>query len=221
MSILQMHPDIHRRRETQIDQLLKRLENMHVATVLPDMEYVDALTESTPLPPELAIATLDHAGLYSSTVLESSIEGLPVVIEQNELAVIKSQPLSARGAAQLRKVIVRFTAKDQGWSSSPRHMHGTYEGSYTWFTIRVITGARQQSREIQRNRHAGRSLESYCHEFTLDDDILDGLAEGSVIELLAGAHFPGWSNRVAAASIEFQSEYTFTSHKTSLFMTST
>lgn len=193
---------------------------MSLSTVHPSTDYVDALTESTPLAPELAIVTLGFAGFVSSTVLEAFVEqDRPTTITQNELPIVKSPRLSAQGVAQLNKVVVRFTSKDQGWSSSPMHLQGTYEASFTWFRLQVTNGERQKSQEIQRNRHAGRSMESYCHEFTVDDDILDGLAEGSIIELLAGAHFPGWSNRVASASIELQSRFNFTSQKSSVFMT--
>ena len=54
---------------------------------------------------------------------------------------------------------------------------------------------------LQRNRHAGKELETYCIQIHYDDEFLQSLKEGDALDLLACAQYPGWMNQVAEYSI--------------------
>ena len=54
---------------------------------------------------------------------------------------------------------------------------------------------------LQRNRHAGKKLETYCIQIHYDDEVLQSLREGDALDLLACAQYPGWRNQVADYSI--------------------
>lgn len=54
---------------------------------------------------------------------------------------------------------------------------------------------------LQRNRHAGKELETYCIQIHYDDEFLQSLREGDALDLLACAQYPGWRNQVADYSI--------------------
>lgn len=54
---------------------------------------------------------------------------------------------------------------------------------------------------LQRNRHAGRKLETYCIQLHSDDEFVQSLREGDALDLLACAQYPGWRNQVADYSI--------------------
>ena len=54
---------------------------------------------------------------------------------------------------------------------------------------------------LQRNRHAGKKLETYCIQIHYDDEFLQSLRKGDALDLLACAQYPGWRNQVADYSI--------------------
>ena len=147
------------------------------------------------LPPELAIQVLDHAGIWTSSVTKDIDHKLRC--RDDSLLVTQTAPLTRIGASRLRQVIFRIESRDQGWSSDQGH-RGTYEHSWTWFEARV-SGLVY---ELQRNRHAGKEFERYEIRYGMGDELVDGLGEGSVIELWMCARYPGWMNRVSSAVID-------------------
>ena len=54
---------------------------------------------------------------------------------------------------------------------------------------------------LQRNRHAGKELETYCIQMHYDDEFVQSLREGDALDLLACAQYPGWRNQVSHYSI--------------------
>lgn len=115
----------------------------------------------------------------------------------------KGEVLSLVGA------IFRFRSKDQGWSSSPRKFHGTYDQSYTWFEACIFgeegefKHPEEEKWTLQRNRHAGEEPEEYEVELLAESHpMFENLEAGDKIGLKAKAMYPGWENHVYDASIE-------------------
>ena len=63
-------------------------------------------------------------------------------------------------------------------------------------------GDKYERHELQRNRHASRKPEDYRVEIGPDHELLQSLKEGDVIDVLACAQYPAWTNIVHRASIE-------------------
>ncbi|KAF6840608.1 ankyrin repeat protein [Colletotrichum plurivorum] len=81
----------------------------------------------------------------------------------------------------VRKITFNILSHDQGWDSSPRQDHGTYQGSHTWFEVGVMPADPSSSADvarhcIQRNVHAKR--ESTRHVVSWDcETVSPGLRE--------------------------------------------
>ncbi|KAN0065666.1 hypothetical protein ACQY0O_000796 [Thecaphora frezii] len=85
-----------------------------------------------PLPPEVVSLVLDFAEYY---ICKVSFLFAPAtyVNDANEL-YLRTPPFEGvlvRGF--LRRVEFRIVSHDQGFSGEPAHMHGTQEGSWTWW----------------------------------------------------------------------------------------
>ena len=182
------------------------------------------------LPVELIYQILDHPSRWicghrsdfpDSSTEDSNSPALQVRANRGDLqmkVIVTSKPLTAHDILNLREVVFTFTSKDQGHSWD-RVNHNTYNGSFSWFEVGVmhITAAPRDKDtireadlkppdydrfELQRNRHAGQHPEKYRKEFGLDHEVVRCLKEGDVIELLACAQYPMWSNIVYCAGVE-------------------
>ena len=145
--------------------------------------------------------------------------------------------------SRVRKVVLEFRGRDQGWSSSPDR------GSWSWFEVSlarlsdddddddddgrngreeggedeevsdevVWTGPykrvgkwlgkhaaeleNQPRYQVQTNRHAEMTPESYVVELTGEHELVQRLRERDRVVLWACACYPGWENRVYEAKI--------------------
>ena len=186
-------------------------ETIHDKTARPDIDYFEALSESTGLPHEIVLSILDAAEVWQTIKASETAEGFCRVSNGRKVAC-RSDQLTALGRKNLRRVIFHIESKDQGWSSgSPQHK-GTFEGSWTWFEAIVMKpdGTPQSIQdliprvELQRNRHAGLQYESYRIALPCDSPLLEDLTEQNIICLVACAQFPGWVNHVRKACIEYE-----------------
>ena len=181
------------------------------------------------LPDELILLILDHPSRWirsqkiymagdsddsqspNALVHVSSMSGQPSL-----KVIVSTKPLSALEATHIRSMVFNFRSRDQGWSSF-RSDHGTYRNCWSWFEAGVRwdeeqpttsdgssgeSGYTYERHELQRNKHAGRHAENYRVELDHRHPLLSGLQEGSIVDLLACAVFPGWQNLVYAADIE-------------------
>jgi len=172
-----------------------------------NQEILDSLLESTPLPPELAVIILDLAGVWLDTTVSS---GANVAVSQRSEILIRTAPLSTADVVNLRQITFAFSSKDQGWSDY-RNDWGTFRNSWTWFEAHVQCPAVVENEpgprlvfELQRNRHAAPDHENYELTFHEDNEILDALrrgGDGTYVELIALASFPGWVNNVRRAAV--------------------
>ena len=183
----------------------------------------------TLLPIEIVTTILDYAEIWVrefSTTLPPQLPPLVVAARplgaMSDALLLSSRPLSRRDILKLRRVTISFTSKDQGWSSYPK-FHGTYEDSWTWFNVALLSPAEIEARSaqaslhnqlaceftprtyrLQHNRHAGKAMESYI--FHLDKSqghsLYDDLCENDSFALMAYAMFPGWENHVKSASLQ-------------------
>ena len=93
-------------------------------------------------------------------------------------------------------------------------MHGTYAGSYTWFDA-CVQFCKEESPSFERrlchNIHASFNPHTHIITWSRDDadtDIAACVARiqpGDMIQVLAMAAFPGWTNYVQAVEIEISS----------------
>jgi len=156
----------------------------------------------------------------------------PFRVSDGSEVIIGTAPLDLHQLNSLRKIVVSFKSKDQGWSSYPTD-HGTYNGSYSWWEIRLLRSVETFNAEtgdtrvelmmaaspramaelrdewktvctchLQNNRHAGRGMESYTVGLDHGSDILQSMRVGDRMVLFACARFPGWCNYVQSASME-------------------
>lgn len=194
----------------------------------PDQDYFTALSESTQLPPEISSQILDFAEIWYA--LEMAAHEGPIVRVTNGRLVVAKTPalnMTPLGRRSLRQIVFKMTSKDQGWSSNPRAQHETFDGSYTWFDGFISPGNDHSSTpseshnpvfELQRNVHAGTRFATYAIPITPGHALFDLISPGCSINLQACAHFPGWVNNVAHASIEMHFADTF-NHRTPVYFT--
>ena len=139
-----------------------------------------------------------------------------------EVLLLFSRPLNYYDISTLRRVTISFTSKDQGWGSYSES-HGTYEASWTWFNIALLSPAETERRwargplpdestcglaprsyRLQYNRHAGEEMEDYT--IILDKSqghrFFEDLSENDSIALVACTRFPGWRNHVESANLQ-------------------
>lgn len=140
--------------------------------------------------------------------------------QHGDWQILVTNPVSARVAIRLRKVVYSIRSQDQGWSSYAEH-HGTYDHSWTWFETSLtrfqdqdmsgeeldrsqeLKVRKEQNRyALYRNRHAGREAEDYVIELGKDHELLQRVEVGDRFALWARAMYPGWENRVHKAGIE-------------------
>ncbi|KAK2594589.1 hypothetical protein QQS21_007719 [Conoideocrella luteorostrata] len=119
------------------------------------------------------------------------------------------------GMRNVHRVIFRTVSHDQGYSNE-RHLHGTYDGSYTWFVVSVITPGghdRVARRLLQYNVHASAALKRHEISWSADDDGSQdvdpsgrawvwAIRGGDSIQIMPRAQWPGWINYVREAEIE-------------------
>lgn len=212
-----------RRDETSIHGAATRSEGLSAGMVLRDpsgrpvVDYFESLTETSGLPAELVVQILDLAELWYSVGVTVCTE-VPFCVHSRRQIACSTPALTEAGAKSLRRVIFNIEAKDQGWSSSGRQFHGTYDASWTWFEALVVNKQpagdildedQHPRKELQRNRHAGKQYETYRITLEHSVPIFREITDRSEICLLACARFNGWANHVKHASIEMQFASTF------------
>ncbi|OCF45765.1 hypothetical protein I317_00253 [Kwoniella heveanensis CBS 569] len=104
----------------------------------------------------------------------------------------------------LRKVVIETFSKDQGWSSGNPAHYGTYEGSYSWFEISLLRGAREvegSRHTVQHNVHAGQYFKRHRNVLQPDHPTLALAQPGDQIVLWVRARYPGWKNLINEAAI--------------------
>lgn len=172
-----------------------------------NQEILDSLLFSTPLPPELAVVILDLAAVWLDITVSS---GANVAVYQRSEVLIRTKPLSTANIANLRQLTFAFSGRDQGWSDY-RSDWNSFRNSWTWFEAHVQCPALVESEagsrfvfELQRNRHAASDYDDYELTFDEDDEMLSAVrrgGNGTYVELIALASFPGWVNNVRRAAV--------------------
>lgn len=176
-----------------------------------NQDSMQALRETTPLPPETLMQVMDFAGFWLDTRVSSS---RVVGVSHRSEVLVRTAPMPAARLRRLRRLMFEFTSKDQGWSSYPE-TQGTFDGSWTWFEAHVQYPAETGQRvvfQLQRNRHAGERYEDYDLRFGPDDGIVRAAlagGEGTYVELVALASYPGWVNNVRRAAVTLSFADTF------------
>lgn len=209
-----------------------------------NLALLECLSIATPtrpaVPVELILQILDHptrwVHLHSISHPPSVEPNKPIVLVSNRptgIPVLYTRPFSARDVKFLRKVVLKFRSRDQGWSSNPDR------GSWSWFEASLAqfpcidedgqaevsdvaewTGSygwikewmerydkrleSQPRYKIQKNRHASTDPKEYTIDLTDEHELVQRLKENDRIVLWACACFPGWENRVYEAKITVQ-----------------
>ena len=133
---------------------------------------------------------------------------------EGERIIVKTESFNKKDITLVRKIILDFTSKDQGWSSHPMD-RGSYRGSWTWMDVGIVHDGQKRLKAddadgelqecgyaSQRNRHASPEWESYRIELEAGHQIFKDLQDGDSVVLWAKARFPGWTNYVKEATVE-------------------
>ncbi|EPQ27484.1 uncharacterized protein PFL1_05022 [Pseudozyma flocculosa PF-1] len=153
------------------------------------------------LPPEVVSLILDFAEYYLCKV---SFHFAPTTFYDNSNDLYFRTPAFSGELERgfLRKVEFRIVSHDQGFSGEPAHMHGTKEGSWTWWEAtldRPATSAQGQDASTSVDGDKGRAA---ADDDDNDDDEAAGqghfvsAASSPFHELAPGAD----SRRASAAS---------------------
>ncbi|KDE08954.1 hypothetical protein MVLG_01044 [Microbotryum lychnidis-dioicae p1A1 Lamole] len=192
---------------------------------------VDELT-FVGLPRELALYIVDLAEYWPLQVSQTQAH---VIVRASSArlasaSVLISSPIPETPSQYpVRRIRITTESRDQGFSSFPQ-LHGTREGSSSWFELALIrpdterasseaperffpppiTGPLSSpsqpygivtSQHLYYNIHASRTFES--HMVTLDArlDIVDKARAGDRLVLYACAQYPAWTNECRMARI--------------------
>ena len=158
------------------------------------------------LPKELVRMILQEAEYWPRSDVQRTEQCL-VNNYHGDLVYLQSQPIS--GKVQI--IIFTITSHNQGWSDHVQD-HGTYNGSWTWFSAWKIRGSdKTQGPEILRNVHARRDPKTHVvcwprregfhwhpgdgpDSEQIQREWLHKLQEGDRVLIVAKAKYPGWTN---------------------------
>ncbi|KAL9091478.1 MAG: hypothetical protein Q9165_004864 [Trypethelium subeluteriae] len=156
------------------------------------------------LPKELVYQILHDSEYWIRSDVQRAEQQL-VNDYHGDVVYLQSQPIRGK---KVEKIIFTITSHDQGWSDFTSD-HGTYNGSWTWFSAWKLSGANKtQGPEILRNVHARREAKTHAvcwprregyHWHGADseqvqNEWLRGLKEGDRVLIVAKAKYPGWTN---------------------------
>jgi hypothetical protein len=126
--------------------------------------------------------------------------------------------LSMHAVCAPNSLTVTVRAHDQGWSSNPRHLHGT-RTSYTWGELALSTSPATRF-EVHRNLHACNQFELQVRSFPATSSLMvslldqynqqhqqgdcSGSAESLSILYFVRSMYPGWCNITDFVSIEVE-----------------
>ena len=189
-------------------------------------------SRSFALPIEISVDILDYAESWTCQFDQfrrdwpSLIQ--PICVENAEKIMAFSKQLESSDIRRLRKVQFRFVSKDQGWSNHEHFLGGTYEGSSSWWELKIqrakpreqveteempaegeVSPLRRassvaawenvESLHLQANRHAGQKMEKYDIQVDSGAEVFEHLQPGDRIVLCACARYPRWKNFVESA----------------------
>lgn len=136
-----------------------------------------------------------EADYYAVGVARMAEPKVVVAAGQKRIVEIK---LSKHHRQNLVGLAVKITGHDQGWSSYPADQ-GTYNNSWTWYTIKIGTS---QPETLWRNRHAVATPETQNKVWDRSSDVVSRLRGHGKLGIWAHARYPGWENTVENASVE-------------------
>ena len=146
-----------------------------------NLTICDIFSKRYALPTEITVEILDQAESWTCQFDQyrkdwpSLIQ--PIYVENAEKIMAFSKQLEKSEIRKLRKVQFRFVSKDQGWSNHQHFLGGTYEGSFSWWELKV-------QRAKPRN-HVDRTKTAETEE---------RVAEGEVSQLLRASSVAAWEN---------------------------
>ncbi|SCV71993.1 BQ2448_4687 [Microbotryum intermedium] len=184
------------------------------------------------LPRELALYIVDLAEYWPLQVSQTQAH---VIVRASSArlasaSVLISSPIPAVPSQHpVRRIRITTESRDQGFSSFPE-LHGTREGSSSWFELALIrpnsatpssdaperftpppiTGPSScpsqpygivTSHRIHYNIHASRTFESHMETLETGLDIVDQARAGDRLVLYACAQYPAWTNECRMARI--------------------
>ncbi|RIB22164.1 hypothetical protein C2G38_2014478 [Gigaspora rosea] len=137
----------------------------------------------------------------------------------NSLYLTGSLPISSistdAGVPKCKKIEIACESHDQGWSSYPRD-HGTYNNSWTWGEISIITPKKNNNLEVRliekepitryrvyTNKHAVDDWQTHNFEFLSHHPLVKSLQPGDIVGLWIRSCYPGWRNYIKRAEIKF------------------
>ncbi|KAI9741751.1 MAG: hypothetical protein M1834_000137 [Cirrosporium novae-zelandiae] len=174
-------------------------------------EIYSIFLKYTPLPPELILPIFDLAELWLLLNAEND-DMIRVSQATGDHPYVTSPPIQGQGKQPVKKVVFRITSHDQGWSTNDRRLHGTHEGSYTWFEAWVFPapdreGKAPRKRRLCTNIHASLENQTRTLIWRADEEGENGewvrsLRQGDQISIVPLARFPGWANFVVEAKIK-------------------
>ncbi|KAI9687627.1 MAG: hypothetical protein M1822_002237 [Bathelium mastoideum] len=190
----------------------------HLADYYPEtskdvFQAADDLQEISKLPRGIVHVILDKAEYWLRSDAQRAEQHL-VNDYHGDLVYLQSQPITGK----VQRIIFTITSHDQGWSDHA-HDHGTYNGSWTWFSAWKLSGPNKtQGPEILRNMHARREPNTlhvcwpwrdgyHWHSAegpeseALQNEWIRKLKEGDRVLIVAKAKYPGWTNFVIRAEI--------------------
>lgn len=178
------------------------------------------------LPAELLKLILYHAD-YDCMHLTSALSKQVTVISRTGAGpparpCVETPPLSHLGSTtdeefsgRIRSVHLRFTGRDQGWTSEP----GT--SSWSWFEIgrrrRYESEEARDRLKLAHNAVAGRDWQDFEIYWHTDEEVsqdvsvdlgawIRGLRDGDMVSIVPMARYAGWQCRVLKASIDIEIE---------------
>lgn len=89
------------------------------------------------LPLELILQILSYPPCWILTDHLQLERPVRVSSRRSPEVLLRTQPFSQKQLSSLRKIIFTFCSRDQGWSSYTSD-YGTYENSWTWFTMAIV-----------------------------------------------------------------------------------
>ncbi|CAG8509123.1 20810_t:CDS:2 [Dentiscutata erythropus] len=160
---------------------------------------------------ELLSVTYNRNEQYNGTYLDSLYltGSLPTSPTSNDTVIPKC-----------KEIVITCESHDQGWSSYPQD-NGTYNNSWTWGEISIITSKQNNNLQDQlinyeaiekqpktrfrvyTNKHADKNWQVHKQEFFSDHPLVQSLQPGDIVGLWIRSDFPGWCNYIKRAEIKF------------------
>ncbi|MCJ1236104.1 hypothetical protein MMC14_004081 [Varicellaria rhodocarpa] len=133
------------------------------------------------LPIEITTEILDQAESWTCQFDQSRKDWpsliQPICVENAEKIMAFSKQLESSEIRKLRKVQFRFVSKDQGWSNHQHTLGGTYEGSSSWWELKI--------QRAKPRKQVGRTNTAETEEMA---------AEGEVSQLRRASSVAAWEN---------------------------